>query len=552
MGVVISFLIPYHLHPLRSYVNDVAIIVSFIVAGAVLARENAFFWHGHAITKLFLSFPLLMLIQYLFFQHQSWADLLLPVAYFFLAALAAVIGTSLSQSRKERDHLALMMASAFFIASLLSVVIQILQVSGLSLAPVVMYMGKTMIFPRPYGNIAQPNQLALILCFGLAGMIFLYRVQRLSNIPSVISAIMLLLGLVMTQSRIGWIIIPAYALLLLRKDEHPKTIPSAILLGYVCLYFFLVFFESHIVGLLGWQGGSVIERIGGARSERAALWQQAWHIASHHPWVGIGWFGFGEEQVRIAANFPSSTYAEHSHNVALNLAAEMGWPFTIILLAFLSWWVYQTCVLSGQSLAVRFASFCLLAVMVHSMVEFPLWYAYILLPVAMLMGMLQQNRWPANGVVLPSVLIISGALMTLVLIVVLSLDYRRVVQAFDVLRSEGAKNQKSLQQPAITIFPQFYDYFKLMGIVPAEGMNDDEIAFIERATYRFGFMHNLNKLAEVCVLNGRHDQAIQVMRTLQRLHPDGYPEYFDYWRAKAELDPRYMNVFKKMLPRNSP
>lgn len=47
-------------------------------------------------------------------------------------------------------------------------------------------------------------------------------------------------------------------------------------------------------------------------------------MVKQHPWFGVGWFGFGTEQVKIAADFPSTIYAEHSHNLVLNLMAELG------------------------------------------------------------------------------------------------------------------------------------------------------------------------------------------------------------------------------------
>jgi hypothetical protein len=43
-----------------------------------------------------------------------------------------------------------------------------------------------------------------------------------------------------------------------------------------------------------------------------------------------------------------------------------------------------------------------------------------------------------------------------------------------------------------------------------------------------------------------------MMQTLQRLHPDLYPDYFDYWKAKGNIDARYRVVFVNMPRRDAP
>jgi tRNA(Glu) U13 pseudouridine synthase TruD len=82
-------------------------------------------------------------------------------------------------------------------------------------------------------------------------------------------------------------------------------------------------------------------------------------------------------------------------------------------------------------------------------------------------------------------------------------------------------------------------------------MSAADIAKLERMSQRFGFVHILNKLAEVYVLNGQVNKAGRMMLTLQRLHPDAYPAYFDYWKAQSVLNSRYRTVFEQMPKRDS-
>ena len=112
--------------------------------------------------------------------------------------------------------------------------------------------------------------------------------------------------------------------------------------------------------------------------------------------------------------------------------------------------------------------------------------------------------------------------------------FHRVVEGFNEFRR--AKNYaqmdtSKISPPRFTLMPDYYDYFSLMRIVPAEKMTADEIRFVEKTSHRFGYVHILSKLAEIYVLNDRLEEAAKIMKTLHRLHPFYYSEYHDYWRT---------------------
>ncbi|MBC3931212.1 PglL family O-oligosaccharyltransferase [Undibacterium curvum] len=554
LGMVIAFLTPVHLHPLRSYFNDLAIILGLIVSVWMAAGNAGFRWRVNAIAAGFAAMLLLIWLQYGLANHQAWYDLLLPSVYFVLAAFAVMLGAGCGDYTEQSDRLGLILAIAFLLTGLLSVLIQVVQSMGWYLGPLLMYMGKSGVFQRPYANLAQPNQLALVLSFSLAACWFLYREARLGRGLALMFSLILLTGLVITQSRIGWIIVPAFALVLALRDAAGRRLHPAVVVGLLAAYLAAVLLLPKLVAAAGLSGASVIDHVVGSRSERLGLWKQALQLAQTHPWTGVGWFGFGAGQVQIAADLPSTTYAEHAHNLLLNFAAEMGFPVTIIMAAGLLCWCWLTCIRTTQSPFVRFAGLCLIAAAVHSMVEFPLWYAYILLPLAFIMGMLHQRRWPVSGYAVPAVFPRMLVLCALMAAALLTWDYLRVVRAFKVLRVDPVANQQQsqLKQPAYTVFPQFYAYFHLFEIQPHAGMSDAEIEELRFWVERFGFVHNLNKLAEVYVLNQRPDEGVRAMHTLQRLHPEVYVEYFDYWQAKARQEPAFRAIIDRIPARDAP
>ena len=552
-----SFIHPLHIHPYRTFYHDfLSVLGLLILFGMVIIIDQLKPVFPRILVLLAIPFTLILL-QATLNDGQLAPDLLLPLIYFLLFAVSLVIGATLSHARGRTESVCLSLAVAHLLAGLLSVVMQLIQIDAIDASPLVMYIGRSaQPFMRPYANVAQPNQLALLLCFSLASVWYLYQQRLLSRWASGLLVVVLLGGLALTQSRIAWMIVPAFALICAFKtrDEQPvsKWFLAVMVLGYVAFVLSLPLL-GH---LLGFASGSVAEHIGG-RSERMVLMQQAWHMATQHPWLGVGWFGFGPEQVRIAADFGSTTYAEHSHNLILNLAAELGFPATILICSGLAWWVIQCFFIKAVTVPIRFAGLFFVAVFVHSMVEFPLWYAFVLIPVGILMGMVHQLRWPSEGVLLgrpaKSVIavILGGAFLFMALI---TWDYQRVTAGFRVLRWQQSGYVVDIspsERPAFTLFPQFFDYFKLTKMVAREGMSDTDIAFAERMSHRFGYVHVLSKMAEIYTLNGKPEQAARTMQTLQRLHPISYPEYYDYWKAQAALDARYEVVFKTMPARDA-
>lgn len=552
LAVMLAWLCPYHIHPFRSYYNDLAMLAALALLMLGLSRRAGLQLPLPSLAAVPLFLVAVILLQGWLMPLVYPPDQLFSLAYLFAASLAVCLGAAVSGDQELRQRLLIGLAGLMLLAAVISVWIQITQLAGMNITPFVMYLAKTAALGRPYANIAQPNQLALILCFGMAAnwLICLYRLT--DRWTALASMLFILCGLVLTQSRIGWIIVPLFSVLMAWNGRRRTEAGWQMYLFMPAIYFSLVLMLPHLVGVLGYSGGSVAEHIGG-RSERLGLWKQALHMANSHPFAGVGWAGFGPEQIRIAADFPVTTYAEHAHNLFLNFAAELGWPVTLLLTLGAVLWAYRVRRLADQPLNL-FAILCLSAALVHSMVEFPLWYAYILLPVAFLMGYLHQQVARPRCFTLPFHLI-NGVILAAVLSATwMTWDYQRVVAGFNVLRWQPeatVQRSKALQPPEYTLYPEFFIYFKLMGMHAEEGMAAEQIAYIEKWTPRFGFVHILNKLAEVSVLNGKPEQAGRAMKTMQKLHPDSYPEYYDYWQAKAAIDPRYMQVFNTMPDRNA-
>lgn len=544
-----------HVHPYRSFYHEFAMTVGIFLAMILL-------WKG-AQDKFSLPAVSLLpvaLIAYIGLQMlmglSSSAVLAYPVFILFSLLCAMALGATWVKISGDMQGLCWTVAAVFLGTALLSVAMQQVQIMGLDWRPFVMYMRNDGVSPiRAFANVAQPNQLALLICFGFAALWWLLQVSRLSGMLAWLLACFLLWGLALTQSRIAWLILPLFCALALVVRNTSKKIHWSGVLSLLLMYLVLLLSMPTIAKWLGFVVGTLGERVGG-RSERTVLLQHAWAMASAHPWLGVGWFGFGAQQVALAADFSSTTYAEHAHNIVLNFAAELGFPFTLIFFSALLIWCWKTCCVKSalQHHTVVFVLMILLAVGVHSLVEFPLWYAYVLLPVGVLMGAVHQFRWQAASVQVPHWLFKVIVPVSLGLLSWGWIDYHRVVDgfiAFRQVKDYATIPAQKITAPPVSFIPDYYDYFQLLRVTPRAGMSATEIQFVEKTSHRFGYVHVLDKLAQVYCLNGRTDAAQRTMQSLQRLHPLVYTEYYDYWLALAKTHPCYAEVFANMPPRDA-
>lgn len=556
--LILAYLVPYHVHPYKAFFNDWLAFLSVVIVLALLAEEKICDFRLPWLAALPLGLVIVIGIQAgLGLMTYAW-DAWLPIAYLLIATLALLLGATISAQPQGAAKLSQALATTHWLAGLVSVILATLQL-----------LGKETLFPdlimqmphegaiRPYANLGQPNQLALLFCLGLAANWWLYQANKLSAIITIGSALLLLWGLAITQSRIGWLIVPLFAGFVwhCRNNQQFKVISPGLIWAFGLSYFLLIaLLPSITAGLFEVATTSAEEHIGNG-SVRLTLIQQAWQISLNHPWLGAGWYEFGPQQVQNGADFAASNYAQHGHNIVFNFAAELGWPITIVIFTTLSYWFYRCCLhpFTQKSLSkeIAFATLFITAVFIHSLVEFPLWYGYVLIPTAFLLGMVHQEQLGAKVIQVPRNMAFTLSLVVALVLVTVASDYRRVVTGFRALGWEnlGLKaDEGSTNRPNFTLFPQFYDYFEFAKSPAHIEMSLEQIAFMEHVSRRFGYAPVLMRMSLVYALNNRQDDAVRTMNTLLKLHPQLYAEAYQGWSNLAVGEPqKYADTFKKMV-----
>jgi hypothetical protein len=108
---------------------------------------------------------------------------------------------------------------------------------------------------------------------------------------------------------------------------------------------------------------------------RLILWRNVLHLIAQKPWTGWGW---GElDYAHYATLYEGARFChilDNAHNLPLHLAVELGVPVALLFCGLVAWLVWRGKPWAEQQPARQLAWGVLLAIGIHSLVEYPLWY----------------------------------------------------------------------------------------------------------------------------------------------------------------------------------
>jgi O-antigen ligase len=258
---------------------------------------------------------------------------------------------------------------------------------------------------RAVGNVRQPNHLATLLLMAAVGLVWL--AQQRSWRPLLVWPAMALLvgGVVLSASRTGlWFGVPLlflWGLLDGQMERRWRLLLIATPLLAALAWAGMHWWSASGLGVFGAEAR--LDQEGAGSPSRIKILLNAWTLLQQHPWTGVGWGGFN--RAWSLSPFPDRPIAffDHTHNLPLQLLVELGWPLggAVLLLlliglgaaARLAWRAR-----GAEALARRAPLMMVLIVGLHSLLEYPLWYAYFLLPTALAFGLaLAPERAQTSG-----------------------------------------------------------------------------------------------------------------------------------------------------------
>jgi O-antigen ligase len=247
---------------------------------------------------------------------------------------------------------------------------------------------------RPGGNIGQPNQFADTIVWGLIALVPLARAWQQRGGRAVAraawgaAALLMILGVVLTGSRTGMVALVLLAGLGLADRQLAR--PLRIGLAAAPL---LAIALSWGVGELTRANDvtAVLTTRVEATTYRTAIWREAIALIQQQPWFGVGWGNYNLARTLTPFDGRYPGVVDNAHDLALQLAAEMGVPAALLMMGLLAaalvFALRRSWRLPGDAgMAARAALMIVVVMGLHSMLEYPLWYAYLLLPTAWAFG----------------------------------------------------------------------------------------------------------------------------------------------------------------------
>ncbi len=389
----LPMLLPVSIPPVSTMLNQACAGLGFLLWLLVWGAEAAGRMRrpvGPAAATLVGVLLALAAVQW--WTSAPWGQRVLPSGSLVLAAVLAWAG---ARGALSVDGFARPLLVALLAAALLSCVVAAVQVFAPQWAD-----GHLVAFPtgpgRAVGNMRQPNQLSTLLLWGCAAAVGVGVLRGWSM--AVLGAVLTLLvaAVVLTASRTGMVGVGMLALWGAVDRRLPGRVRLLMLLA-VPLYFLGWWAMEQWSAATGdfFYGDDQVKKTlhGDPSSSRGRIWANTLSLIAAHPWRGVGPGAFNF--VWSMTPFPGRPVAffDHSHNLPMQLAVESGVPFAVLVLAALGWafWRARAALRVADAAAAttaRVLAFMLAVVGVHSLLEYPLWYAYFLLPTALMAGCL--------------------------------------------------------------------------------------------------------------------------------------------------------------------
>ena len=263
-----------------------------------------------------------------------------------------------------------------------------------------------------FANLRQRNQFATLTNLALA--VLLVRAMRLNDerLDEQIGE--------RTDSRVGAMVLAATALLAIgnaasaSRTGAVQIILLCVLFGlwggwrvrWVCLilvtaaavYVVAGFALPYAAGF-DWAAQGLFARLqaGDAQcASRITLWSNVLHLIAQKPWLGWGWGELDYAHFITLDDGPRfCDILDNAHNLPLHLAVELGVPVALLVCGGFAWWVGKQKPWAERDAARQMAWAVSAAILLHSMLEYPLWYG----PFQVAFGLCLVILWrsPANA-----------------------------------------------------------------------------------------------------------------------------------------------------------
>jgi O-antigen ligase len=387
---------------------------------------------------------------------------------------------------------------------------------------------------RAVGNVRQPNHLASLLLWGAVALVPLHEMGVLSRSrwrrsATVALFALLVLGVMLSGSRtglLGLLGLCLWGLLDARLSRFARGLLASAPLWLALAWGLVDLWSSS-------QSGIVIgtaQRVGDGdlSTGRFAIWREALLLLAEHPLLGVGYGEFNRAWTLTPFPSRSPQFFDHTHDLPLQLLVELGLPLGLLVLGLLSWALWQAgrraVAVDGDTGVALRATFVMVLLMgLHSLLEYPLWYAHFLLPTAFAWGLClgagassdAAPRSPAWPMAVGTFLVAGAALMLW--------DYQKVTAIFAPPDDGTSLEQRIAVWQRSWLFAHHADYARLTAL---EDTMPPSTAEFGRATHFLLDTRLLTAWARAYAREGDIERARWIADRLRELRQPSAEAFF--------------------------
>ena len=194
-------------------------------------------------------------------------------------------------------------------------------------------------FPsRAAGNLRQPNHVSTLVLWGVVAAVWLGEARVFRRTVTWGVVLLFIFVIVQTGSRTGALsvlLLPLWGVV-----DRKLSTSARRLLWLLPLVYGLFWWGTSVWAHYGhhpFGGDNRFDGSGDVSSSRTAIWSNTWALIKAHPWAGVGYGEFNLAWTLTPFPHRPTELFDHSHNLLLQFAVELGLPLTLLVTGLLGW-----------------------------------------------------------------------------------------------------------------------------------------------------------------------------------------------------------------------
>ena len=475
--LIVPFLMNVRVGPQGGFIieSTSAILALSMVLGVTLMGK--FTQRPPLISVMFVGFAALISLQarVMDISWVSQVDLTASVL------LVVALSTWALASWQQHSNTSLMywIAVALLIGVLLQTTVMWMQYFGLTKYAhgLISYSNSKNIM----GQLGQRNHLGHYLMWGMVSVLYLHHTKALSRWISIALVFWLGLSMGLIGSRTLIVYLMAISILAIVWRLWAGKAYQTTLYWVLATLLWVLLVQFGLEKVLGMFEQSTtttgLERLVNSvhvvDTARSVEWQKAWLSFLSSPWTGHGWGSSSSQSVLMHGALPNfeglrtvNVLFTHCHNSVLQLLSEVGLLGTLWLAG-----CFLALVLACFKYAKRPESFFILALasitVCHSLLEYPLWYVYFLLPFALFWALVPRREVQSEGCGKLNWAAMLITVLALAMCIRLLFAYNDIMGVYGVAKNESVEVAASKKAKIHALIEREYllDYYARMALI---------------------------------------------------------------------------------------